>query len=388
MKRVIFILLCVMFADAVYAQLSKSQEGYIEKKVAEAEAKAKKEKEAKELKEREERIKTERRHEEQSRQHETTYNRQMENLNKVKAEDFLNNPQHQEGSFSSKVKKFREGQQTTNVVATPKKEGANQSGGNPFGNSGRIGSPSYSGLNYTGNRYDINRAGYENTKQQPQSRVPAYQIRGQYKPNRNMRQGVVNLQRTNVMSKPKVQVPPQHNNIAQRPQQQRDAHSARSVQTQQKQQPPVQQQKTRFNENGKLIIDPSKGSISVTLQQNNSSTDLAKVDTRKIDYATKYNNITVYNVSDDSSRPLKATSSPAIKSEASYLSDGDNKRPSGSLKGLAHDERTQEQQAQLMREDMMNGFSSFDNRKKWEYIYDYGYVRTVKTSAHQVTKRR
>ena len=61
MKRIVFILLCVLFADGTYAQVN---EGYIIRKIEEAEAKAKKEREAKERKERE----TEQRHNQQRRQ--------------------------------------------------------------------------------------------------------------------------------------------------------------------------------------------------------------------------------------------------------------------------------------------------------------------------------
>ena len=374
MKRVVFILLCALLADGTYAQVN---EGYLIRKIEEAEAKAKKEREAKERKEREERIKTERRHEEQRRQHEANYNRQMNNLNQVSASDFINTPQQQEGGFSTKVKKFREGQQTTNVVATPKKKNTNRPNGDPFANSGRIGSASWSGNNYRGNLYDNKRAGFGNTQQRQQARVPASQIRGQYKSNQNMRQGVVNLQRTNAVPKANVQSPQQQRNIAQKSQQQRSIHTTKKVQAQQKQQPPVREELVWVDHNGNLRREngniqngPSKSPVVLYIQQSSSSPDLAKVDTRRIDYATKANNITIYN----------------MPNEAPYLSDRDNKKPSKSINGT--DTKTAFELQQMHKKDMMSGMSTFDNRQKWERMYDYEPVGPVKTPARQVTKKR
>ena len=385
MKRVVFILLCVLFADAVYAQSHEEKmrrihnglEAAVDKAMREHEAKAKKEREAKERKEREERIKTERRHEQQRRQHEANFNRQMENLNQVSAEDFLNSPQQHEGGFSTKVKKFRENQQTPTVVATPKKENVKRANGDPFANSGRIGSTSWSGNNYRGNLYDNKRAGFGNTQQRQQTRVPANQIRGQYKPNRKMNQGVVNLLRTNTMPKAKVQRTLQQGNITQNSQQQKSFQTTKKVQVQQKQQPPIREELVWVDHNGNLRREngniqngPSKSPVVLYIQQSSSSPDLAKVDTRRIDYATKANNITIYN----------------MPNEAPYLSDRDNKRPAKSGKGTGT--KTDYELQQQMRKDMMSGMSSFDNRQKWERTYDYEPVGPVKTPARQVTKKR
>ena len=135
MKKVVLILLYVLFTNVIYAQtdmgrVNRGLEAAVDKAVKEHNAKQKKAKEEAERKEREKA----RRHEQQRRQHEANYNRQMENLNQVRAEDFLNNPQQQKANFGTKVKKFR-GQKTTNVVATPKKNNGNLANGNPFGNS-------------------------------------------------------------------------------------------------------------------------------------------------------------------------------------------------------------------------------------------------------------
>lgn len=395
MKRVVFIILCVLFADAVNAQSHEEKmrriHNGLEVAVAKAEAKAKKEREAKERKEREERIKTERRHEEQRRQHEANYNKQMNNLNQVSAEDFLNSPQQHEGGFSTKVKKFRENQQTPTVVATPKKENTKRANGDPFANSGRIGSASWSGNNYRGNLYDDKRAGFGNTQQRQQARVPANQIRGQYKPNQNMRQGVVNLQRTNAVPKTNVQSPQQQRNIAQSSQQQKSVQTTKKAQ--QKQQPPVREELVWVDHNGNLRREngniqngPSKSPVILYIQQSSSSPDLAKVDTRRIDYATKVNNITIYKMPNEATRLPKAPTSPDIKNEAPYLSDRDNKKSSKSINGT--DTKTAFELQQMHKKDMMSGMSSFDNRQKWQRTYDYEPVGPVKTPARQVTKKR
>ena len=396
MKRVVFIILCVLFADAVYAQSHEEKmrriRNGVEAAVAKAEAKAKKEREAKERKEREERIKTERRHEQQRRQHEANFNRQMENLNLVSAEDFLNSPQQHEGGFSTKVKKFMENQQTPTVVATPKKENTKRANGDPFANSGRIGSASWSGNNYRGNLYDNKRAGFGNTQQRQQARVPANQIRGQYKPNQNMRQGVVNLQRTNAVPKAKMQrTQPQI--VGQASQRQRSIQTTKKVQAQQKKQPPIREELVWVDHNGNLRREngniqngPSKSPVVLYIQQSSSSPDLAKVDTKRIDYATKANNITIYNMPNEAPRPPKAPTSPDIKNEAPYLSDRDNKKLSKSINGT--DTKTAFELQQMHKKDMMSGMSSFDNRQKWQRTYDYEPIGSVKTPARQVTKKR
>ena len=390
MKRVVFILLCALLADGTYAQVN---EGYLIRKIEEAEAKAKKEREAKERKEREERIKTERRHEEQRRQHEANYNRQMNNLNQVSASDFINTPQQQKSGFSTKVKKFRENQQTPTVVATPQKKNGNRANDDPFANSGKIGSPSWSGNNYRGNLYDNKRAGFGNTQQRQQARVPASQIRGQYKPNQNMRQGVVNLQRTNAVPKANVQSPQQQRNIAQNSQRQRSIQTTKKVQAQQKKQPPIREELVWVDHNGNLRREngniqngPSKSPVVLHIQQSSSSPDLAKVDTKRIDYATKANNITIYNMPNEAPRPKKAPTSKDKKNEAPYLSDRDNKKLSKSINGT--DTKTAFELQQMHKKDMMSGMSSFDNRQKWQRTYDYEPVGPVKTPARQVTKKR
>ena len=389
MKRVVFIIIYFMFVHVAYAQLTNSQVGYLEKKVAEAEAKAKKEQEAKKRKERKERIKTERRHEQQRRQHEANYNRQMINLNQVSASDFINSPQLQEGSYNTKVKKFREDQQNTNVPIS-KEDRVNQLDGDPFGNSDKIGTPSYSGLNYTGNRYNNDCSGFDNIK--PQIKIPTTQIRGKYKPNRNMRQGVTNLQRTNTV--PKVHGSSQKRNIAQRPQKQRDTQDIRNVQAQQKQQIPVREKLVWIDYNGNLQSEneiiknsSSKKPVYLYIQQTSSSPDLAKVDTRRIDYATKVNNITIYNMPDENSNLQKIPTSSEINNEASYLSDKDNKIITKSPKVTVT--KTDYKLQQMAKKDMMNGMGSFDNRQKWERIYDYEPVESglVKIPARSVTKK-
>lgn len=138
----------------------------------------------------------------------------------------------------------------------------------------------------------------------------------------------------------------------------------------------VQQQKTvqkevAWMENGKLVLDTSKGPIYSNLQQSYSSPDLARVDTRRIDYSTEIGNTTVYN----------------LPEEAYNLSDRNNKITSANVRQRSNDTRTEAEQYKKMRQDAMSGFSSFDNRQKWENIYDYGYHRTITTS-RKVTKKR
>jgi len=369
MKRYIFLsVLCMFFANAMYAQLTKSQEGYLERKIAEAEAKQKKSVEAEKEKEREKERKKEQRHEQQRRQHEAQFNRQMNNLNSVSAEDYMTGQKQQTGGKGFQATTSKQGGSPTTPVANKRKTtNLSQTRNNNGSNSNRsrnTGSLINSGGNYTGDRYAIKPAGFGNTQQQAQVRKSANEYRYQYtmrqpkgKPNGNP--VVTNLRRQ--QTAPKVSVQSYQASNQQNPQ------HVGNVQAQQ--QKPVQ--KKVWMENGKLVLDTSKGPIYSNLQQSYSSPDLARVDTRRIDYSTEIGNTTVYN----------------LPEEAYHLSDRNNKITSANVKQIANDEKTQASLYQKMRQDALDGFSSFENRQKWEDIYDFGYHRTVTTS-RTVTKKR
>lgn len=368
MKKVVFLsVLSILVTNAMYAQLTKSQEGYLERKIAEAEAKHKKSVEAEKKKERE----TEQRHEQQRIQHEAQFNRQMNNLNSVTAEDFLNTPQQQTGVKGFQATTYKAEGNLKAPVSTPRKNAKNHQTSNNGGRN-NFGTPSYSGNNYSGDRYDFKHAGFGNTQQNRQQvRVPASQIRGKYKPRRTMNQSVVNLQNTTQKPKVKVQGSQQQRNVVQSPQQPRSVQGAEKVHTSQKQQVTGTSvnNKIAWMENGKIVLDTSKPIYRYP--QSSSSSDLKPVDTRRIDYATKIHNITVYN----------------LPEEAYNLSDRNNKITSANVRQRSNDTRTEAEQYKKMRQDAMSGFSSFDNRQKWEDIYDFGYHRTVTTS-RTVTKKR
>lgn len=370
MKRLIIIsVMSIAFSNAMYAQLTKSQEGYLERKIAEAEAKQKKAAEEAREKEREKERKKEQRHEQQRREHEAQFNRQINNLNSVSAEDYMTGPKQQTGGKGFQATTSKQGGSPTTPVANKRKTtNLSQTRNNNGSNSNRsrnTGSLINSGGNYTGDRYAIKPAGFGNTQQQAQVRKSANEYRNQYttrqpkgKPNGNP--VVTNLRRQ--QTAPKVSVQSYQASNQQNPQ------HVGNVQAQQ--QKPVQK-KVAWMENGKLVLDTSKGPIYSNLQQSYSSPDLARVDTRRIDYATEIHNITVYN----------------LPEEAYHLSDRNNKITSANVRQRSNDTRTEAEQYKKMRQDALDGFSSFDNRQKWEDIYDYGYHKTVTTS-RTVTKKR
>lgn len=251
----------------------------------------------------------------------------MNNLNSVSADDYMTGPRQQTGTKGFQATTYKQGESPTTPVANKRKTtNPRQTSNNNGSNSIRsrnTGALINSGGNYTGDRYNIKQAGFGNTQQQAQVRKSANEYRNQY----TMRQ-----QKGKPNGKP----------IVTNLRQQQTAPKI-SVQTVQASKP--------------INIKP----------QSSSSSDLKPVDTRKIDYATEIHNITVYNIPD----------------EAYHLSDRDNKIQST----YAGPGRTTLQQAQLMNKDRMNGFSSFNNRQKWEDIYSYEYYKTVKTS-RTVTKKR
>lgn len=362
MKRFFLLsLLGIALTNVTYAQLTSSQESYLERKILEAEAKQKKTAEEAKRKEREK----EQRHEQQRKQHEANFNRQMNNLNSVSAEDFLNrshqqNASQQQENFNTQVNRFRDNQQTQNIVATQNKENINRSKGANYENGSKIGTHGKIGENYTADRYEYKRAGFVNTQQRPQARVPVNEYRSRYSTrqpigNTSGKPAITNLHRPN--TSPRVSSPTSKSQKSQ---------NVGKVQTQQKR---SIQNKVAWKENGKLVIDSSKPVYTKTMSS--SSSDLKPVDAKRIDYATEIKNITVYNVPQD----------------AYSLSDNDNKITSANVKPRTNETRTEATQYQKMRQDALDGFSSFDNRQKWEDIYGYGYHKTVTTSRTVVRKR-
>lgn len=348
-------------------QLKKQKENTILDKKKATEPKNK----AEQAKQRTEQAKTNKQTQQLQRQYDNNFQRQMNSLNQTTAEDYMNPP-------LTKVNEFGEIQQTPTVVATPRKVNNTYSKG-PFGNSGIIGTPSYSGNNYTGDRYNLKPAGFSNTQQQAYVRKYAEQIRGQYKPSRTMNQGVINTRQTHTPSRASMQRSPQHENTpnvglaqAQRTQkkqqasnQQRIAQNIVSTQMPQKREVPVREQ---TGANRIVNIDSSNGLFPNT-RQDKSSSDLRPVDILKPDGAkgrkAKY---TAYN----------------IPNEARHLSDTDNK----TLSTYTGSGRTMTQQYSLMNKDRMNGFASFDNPREWNYIYGVYDAGKVKTSSRVVTQTR
>lgn len=362
-RNVLILLLCIFSANVMYAQtdtrrLNRGLEDAVEKAVREHEAKQKKAIEEARRKEREKA----QRHEQQRRQHEAQFNRQMDNLNSVSAEDYMTGPKQQTGEKGLQATTYRAEENAKTPVATPRNNPNSRQSSNIISNSANrnnYGTPSYSGLNYSGDRYDLKRAGFENTRQQPKARKPASEYRSQY----TSRQPKSNSNNKTITTIQHQQTPTR---VSVQPLKQQKKQQISNGQA--KQQPPIQQ-KVAWVENGKIVLDTSK---PINMKpQSSSSTDLKKVDTRKIDYATKIHNTTVYN----------------LPEEAYNLSDRDNKRVSTNVKQRANDDRTESEQYKRMKEDLANGFSSFGNRKKWENIYDYGYHKTVTTS-RTVTKKR
>ena len=340
MKRfVLLLVLCMFITNATYAQLTKSQEGYLERQVNEALAKDKKAKEEKMRKE----LEMEQRHEQLRREQEENFNRQMNNLNQYNADDFLNMPQ-QQGIFRTTAN-GTSGSPNVPITAQPRNGNIQTDANN---RNYVIGTPSYSGNNYTGDRYNLRPAGFDNRSQRQQVRVPAHQIRGQYKPAKTMRQGVVNIRHQDASPRVTVQTPLQQPNM----------QNVGNVQTQQRpvrQQAPVQE-KVAWVKNGKIVLDPSKPIYMKP--QSPSSADLTPVGMSRIDYATEIRNITVYNV----------------PQEAYNLSDRDNKTTvSANVRKQMNVQResglTTNELARLAREDAASGFESINNPAKWANIY-------------------
>lgn len=366
----------MLFTNALYAQTNRKRlnngiDAAVEKAVREHNAKQKKAEEAK-RKERE----REQRQEQQRRQHEANFNRQIENLNSVSADDYITGPRQQTGTEEFQATTYKEEEPTKAPVATPRKNTNNRQASSNNSRSGRsnFGTPSYSGNNYPDDRYTNKPAGFGNTqKNRQQARVPASQIRGQYKPRRTMNQRVVNINNANIKPKTYIPRPQQQNNIQnggnartrETLTQQRNVQNTNNMQIQQKR----VQKKKAWIENGKLVLDPSQGPIHSSLQQSNSSSDLKTVDITKPEQATKVKEITAYD----------------IPHEAYYLSGGNKKI----ISTYAGSGRTIDQQAQLMNKDRMNGMKSFENPKEWENIYGVYNAGRVKTSSTvTVTKKR
>lgn len=355
-------LLCMLLANAAYAQtdrkkLNKGIDAAVEKAVREHNANQKKTAEKARRKEREKQL----RHEQQRKQHEANFNRQMNNLNSVSANDYMKGPQQKDGSNGFQATTYKaEGTPKAPVASKRKDMNNRQTNGNGGNRLGNIGAQINSGGNYTGDRYNIKPAGFGNRQhQRTQVKKSTNEYRTLYtmrqpKGTPNGRPSVTTLQRQSTT--PKVSVKP----LAQQ--------KGQNVQKTQAQQHSPTQNKVAWMENGKFVLDTSK---PITIKtQSSSSADLKSVDTRRIDYATEIKNITVYN----------------IPNEAYNLSDKDNKKITANIK-IANDERTEASQGQKMTQDVMSGFSSFENRKKWEDIYSYGYHKTITTS-RTVTKKR
>lgn len=365
----------------MYAQPRTTDTGALGKAVERAvlEAEAKQRRAAEEARRKEQ--KKEQRHEQQRRQHEAQYTRQMNNLNSVSAGDYMTGPRQQYGTqrFHATTHHAAGGQ--TPPVTTQRKNGSRQVSGNNGSSSGRsnFGTYSYSGNNYTGDRYNIRPAGFDDTRQLQQVRKPAEQIRGQYKPGRTMSQGVISTRQTNIPTRVSVHRSPRQNNnqnagSVQAPRtsksqqalrQQRTAQSVAGAQTPQKRQIPVGEQVGT----GRIVnIDPSKGLVPNT-GQDNSSPDLTPVE--------------IPNSPGSRNRgKMQAFALP--QNEAPYLSDRDiiiNAKKIGSG-------RTDLQQFHMHHKDLMNGMRSFENQEEWDYIYNVSPVGKVKNYSRMVRSNR
>lgn len=323
----------------------------------------------------------------------------LNSLNQTKAENYLNPPQHQKSmqnateqpghNFNSKgINNNGETRQIPSVVATPKMAKTNHSKGTAFGNSGNIGTPTYSGNNYTGDRYNLKPAGFSNI-QQP--RKTSEQIRGQYKPSRTMNQGVINTQQTHTPSRASMQRSPQQDNTQNvesvQAQKTRGTHKTQQASNQQR-----IAQKTRGTQKMQQASNQQR------TEQNIASTQMPQKKEVPIREHVGANRIVNINPSqgphpntgrDNSSPDFRPAEIPnpnggmgtkakytayKIQNEAYNLSDRDNKTPS-KYTGLG---RTEMQQYQMGSKDMMNGFASFDNPRKWDYIYNVEFAGTVR----------
>ena len=201
MKRIILIaLMGFVFTNTMSAQtntkkIERGVEAGVEKALRKYEAEQKKAAEEARGKEREK----EQRHGQLRTQQANKLNNSLNNLNQVSAEDYISNsPRQPSRSINTKGNQVGGTQKTTTVVATPKTANNIRSRGTAFSNSGNIGTPSYSGNNYTGDRYKLKPAGFGNTQQpqyqqQQRARIPASQIRDKFKkPGRTMHQGITN----------------------------------------------------------------------------------------------------------------------------------------------------------------------------------------------------
>lgn len=377
MKRLFLLLiLSILSFNIVNAQFDKAK---LEKKIEEAVAKDKAEKEAKAAKEASDRA----RREQFRTQQVTKFNNIMNNLNQKSAEDYINNPHGL--NINTNNNKNAEVQQAPTIVATPKTTKSNRSQG-PFANSGKIGTPSFSGDNYTGDRYNLKPAGFVGTqqqKQQPQYQKPrmsSNEMRSRFtKPGRTM-YPMINTRQANTLAKASMYSDSQQSNNTQNigkaqtpqgvktqkaPNRKKSAPSTITAQVPQKKKEPVREQ-VGINS---IVIDNSKG-LHPNTGQDNSSPDLAVPDIAKRKDATK-----AYKMQ------------PSSHSQAHYLSDRDNKRPSGVVK-LANGYRTLDEEAHMARKDAANGFGSFDNPREWDYIYNVEHIGNVKTSSRSVTSKR
>lgn len=378
-----------VFTNVAYTQSKKER---IEKGVTDAvnKALAKESKnKAEQTKQRTEQAKTNQQTRQLQNQYDRNFQKQMTSLNQTTAEDYMS-PPLQGNNYKEEDNKFAEDQQMPTAVATPPKTISSRSQG-PFANSGIIGTPSYSGNNYTGDRYKLKPAGFGNTQQQQyqqqqRARIPASQIRDKFKkPERTMHQSVINTKQANIPTRASFQRPPQQDNLqnvapvqAQRIQgtqkttqasyQQKTTPNSATSQMQQKRPVPVREAretKVWIDVNGKHV-DTSNGSIYPTTGRDNSSADLAPVEILNPN-GTKRAKINAYN----------------IPNEARHLSDTDNKI----LPTYTGSGRTTMQQHQLMKKDLMNGMRSFDNPREWDYIYGVYNAGKVKLPSYTATSK-
>lgn len=367
-RRLIISLLSLLSFTTSFSQIYKTKE-YIEAvKATDREYNRQKAAEKAAEKDREQ----QERHEQQRIRHDAKFTQQMNKLNGISAGDYLNSPPIQETGQKSSIKSKSANSSVnkrTTVVASSSNENDNRKSNNPFANSGKIGTQSKSDNNYTGDRYSNKHSTLGTTRRQLQIRKTADEYRKQYptaqpRNKKIEKQGVMRVHTPS--TKPRVD-----NKVLQQAKNSQKQITQPFVNKQAAtyQQETSERKVVQTSKSGKLIInDPQK---VVMIQQEYSSSDLAPVDTRRIDYATEIKNINVYS----------------LPNEAQNLYDNNNNKLPNKVP-LAKDEITEETRTKMMKEDVANGFASFDNRRMWEYIYDYEYNRTIKIPSSTVKKTK
>lgn len=414
MKRLLLIIIGCAFISGSYAQLTKEQISYIEKKALEAEKAYKAKQEAEKQKQQQ----TEERHETQRWEQTQQFNKKMEQLNNTTAENYFNGPStgqqtntKQQTSFTAtKYQDIQNEDVKKNVTVatrikaqdsekertqTPKDQAGEATPtqnktmmethegwkkeylkakkwptdkSNRVEKPGRIMNPKYTNYQAKGPNGKPTAINTQQTNAQPRVKIPnpskSAPANSPLAPKNN----------GNAASSSNQKINPQNNNQA----------SASTNAT--KPQGTPQQSKGVYYENGKLIIDNSRP-IYVT-QESSSSADLGRVEIPQF----KQQNIqeinpNLYPKIKEPEAKNKRKATPIV--DTTGLNDRKNKQTYSEArkKGKIEGQTTLEVFHELQK-DMMSGMASFSNPIKWERIYGVGSPQKTKLSPNKTVRNQ